>query len=357
MKVDEMLKSTRSWIAPRRGGGIVVSSRIRLARNISGLPFPSWGGSDASKKLYKKLAHLFVGLDSLQDAVVLPLEDISQVDREVLCERRLISGELVEKGAGSGIVVDEKQRVAVMINEEDHLRLQVLRPGLDLLNAWKLLNQIDSELEHHIRYAFSPTLGYLTSCPSNVGTGMRVSVMLHLPGLKLMNEIDRVVTGMNRMGFAVRGTFGEGSDEFGNMYQISNQATLGISEFETVRRVQDIAETLVEIEMNTRKLLLQKRELSVRDFVSRAVGVYKYAVMLSTGETLDLLSALRLGLDFDMLSGVSLSRINEMMLMVQPGHIQKKVGRELSVKERDMMRSKLMRHGLKGLRITKWNSD
>jgi protein arginine kinase len=258
---------------------------------------------------------------------------------------------MINKGVGSGVVVADKQRVAVMINEEDHLRMQVIRSGLNLRTAWKMLDSIDSELEHYVSYAFSPELGYLTACPSNVGIGMRVSVMVHLPGLKLLGEIDQVITGLNRMGMAVRGTFGEGSDDFGNMYQVSNQPTLGVSEDDVVKRVNDVAKILVELETNARARLMKNREIYVRDYVNRAYGISKYAEVISSGEALDLLSALRFGIEFDMLSGVSLSRITELMLLIQPGHLQKNAKNELSVFDRDILRSQLIRKKIKGIEL------
>jgi protein arginine kinase len=214
-----------------------------------------------------------------------------------------------------------------------------------------MLDSSDSELERYVSYAFSSELGYLTACPSNVGIGMRVSVMLHLPGLKLLGEIDQVITGLNRMGMAVRGTFGEGSEDFGNMYQISNQPTLGVSESDVVKRIDDIAKTLVELENNARTRLMQKREIYVRDYVNRAYGISKYAEVMSSGEALDLLSALRFGVEFGMLGGVSLSRITELMLLIQPGHLQKNAKNELSAADRDILRSRLVRKKLKGIEI------
>lgn len=353
MIVDDLMKRSSAWLSTRRSSGVVISSRIRLARNVHGVAFPRWAGDDECKRLFDRLSSALTSLSALDDAVVLPVSGLSPVDRDVLRERRLMSPEMTETSSGSGLVVAHKQRVAVMINEEDHLRLQVMRPGLDLASAWKLLDRIDSELEKRVVYAFSPKLGHLTACPSNVGTGMRVSVMLHLPGLKLLDEIERVIKGLNRMGLAVRGTFGEGSDAFGNMYQVSNQTTLGISERETVSRVQDVAETLVQLERNARARLMEQRELHVQDYIRRAVGVLEHAQIISSGEALDLLSGLRLGLEFGIVSGVGMNRFNELMLVTQPGHLQKAATHLLSVDERDAMRARLIRRKLRGLELTR----
>ena len=352
MVVDELMKRPTAWLSPRCSSGVVISSRIRLARNVHGVAFPGWAGGDESQRLFDRLCDVLTSLDSLDDTIVVGVADLSPVEREVLRERRLISPELAEKSAGSGLVVAKKQRVAVMINEEDHLRIQVIRPGLDLVSAWRLLDRVDSELEQRIPYAFSPDLGYLTACPSNVGTGMRASVMLHLPGLKLLDEMERVIKGLNRMGLAVRGAFGEGSDAFGNMYQISNQTTLGVREHETVVRIQTIAETLVALETDARARLIQQREVHVLDYVNRALGIVQYAQIMSSGEALDLLSGLRLGLEFGMLTGVGAKRLNELMLVTQPGHLQKAAKHELSVDERDASRARLLRRKLKGIKLT-----
>jgi len=353
MIVDDLIKQSNSWISTRESSGVVISSRIRLARNVSGVAFPGWAGSEDRRKLFDDLSMALASLDLMEDAVVLPVDEFNEVDRVVLCERRLISRDMIEKGAGSGLVVSAKQRVAVMINEEDHLRMQLIRPGLNLRSAWKLLDRIDTELEKHVSYAFSPDFGYLTACPSNVGIGMRVSIMVHLPGLKLMDEIDSVVTGLNRMGMAVRGTFGEGSDTFGNMYQVSNETTLGVTEVDTVNLIHDIAGTLVELEKSARARLMQKREIYLRDYIQRAFGISMYAQVTSSGEALDLLSALRLGLEFGMLTGVTLSRINKLMLLVQPGHLQKNAKDRLSVDERDELRADVMRKKLKGIELVR----
>ena len=354
MVVDDLIKRSSAWISARRSSGVVISSRIRLARNVHGVAFPGWAGGDECKRLFARLRDALTSLDELGDAVVLCVDELAPVEREVLRERRLISPELVErgnKGAGSGLVVAKQQRIAVMINEEDHLRLQVMRPGLDLTAAWRLLNRIDSELEQRIPYAFSSELGYLTACPSNVGTGMRVSVMLHLPGLKLLDEMEPVAKGLNRMGMAVRGTFGEGSDAFGNLYQVSNQTTLGISESDTVACIQDMAETLVELEENARARLMEQRKIQVLDYVNRAFGILQYAQIMSSGEALDLLSGLRLGLESDILTGVAANRLNELMLATQPGHLQKMAKHELSIEERAVQRARLIRRKLKGLSL------
>jgi protein arginine kinase len=239
-----------------------------------------------------------------------------------------------------------------MINEEDHLRLQVLQPGLELRRAWAALDRLDTGLERHLTYAFSPTLGYLTACPSNVGTGMRASVMMHLSGLRLTGEAEQVVQGLSRTGFAVRGAFGEGSDAFGGLYQVSNQTTLGVSEADTLARLEDMVRTLVQLERHARQRLLELPEPRLADHVGRVFGVFSYARLLSAGEAMDIIAGLRLGLEFDMVSGTDESRLEDAMLRIQPGHLQREAKRVLTAAERDVFRAGYIRRVLTGVEKT-----
>jgi len=233
-----------------------------------------------------------------------------------------------------------------MINEEDHLRLQVLHAGLDLKEAWQVIDQLDDRIGHSVTYAFSPSLGFLTACPSNVGTGMRASVMMHLPGLKLLGEADQVVQGLTRTGFAVRGAFGEGSDAFGALYQISNQTTLGRSEQQTIERLEDMVRALIDIERNARLRLHALPVPRLADHVGRVFGILQYACMLSAGEAMDIISGLRLGLDFGMVEGTDAECLMAVMQNVQPGHLQQEARRSLLAAERDVFRAGYLRGAL-----------
>jgi protein arginine kinase len=245
------------------------------------------------------------------------------------------------------VVLRRDEAVSVMINEEDHLRMQALAPGEDLMGVWKTVNQLDSELEELLRYAFSRRLGYLTACPSNVGTGLRASVMLHLPALSLLNEVEPMIRGLTKIGLAVRGLLGEGTEASGNMFQISNQTTLGESEPEIMARLAQIVEEVAGHEKNGRIRLMERRASYVQDYVSRAVGVLLNARLLSSHELLDLLSAVRLGMDLDMVEGVTLNAIHGLILLTQPGHMQRMMGCEIGPEERDEARAGIVRDKLR----------
>jgi protein arginine kinase len=240
-------------------------------------------------------------------------------------------------------VVDEATGSVAMINEEDHLRLQVLRSGFDLDGAWQTLRAVEADVERKVAFAFSPSLGYLTACPSNVGTGMRASVMVHLPGLKLMEEVDQVVRGLIRMGFAVRGAFGEGSEAAGGLYQVSNQETLGISEDETLQRIAGAIKNLVVIERRARQRLRELPMPRLLDHVGRVFGVFTNAAMLTAGEAMDILSGLMLGIESTMIAGVDMGCLEALMRTVQPAHLQREADRLLSATERDVFRAGYLR--------------
>jgi protein arginine kinase len=325
-----------------------VSSRIRLARNVKDAAFPGWAGAEECERLWSRIEPAVRSVPSLNPAVSLAMGALDELERQILFERHLISREQAEKTKGSGLILRADESLSVMVNEEDHLRLQGMRPGLSLRAIWTEVDRLDSEIEQRIEYAFSPKLGYLTACPTNVGTGMRASVMLHLPGLVLMNEINPVIKGMGKIGLAVRGLWGEGTEAAGNMFQISNQMTLGDTEEQIVSVIEQIVQEIVEHERNARERLLERRETVVRDHVGRAYGILSHAHILTSKEALDLLSGLRLGIDMGILTCVSRSVVDELMLLTQPGHLQKMESKSLKPKERDRYRARLVRERLSG---------
>ncbi len=336
----------------REAGKVVVSSRIRLARNLHGKAFPGWAGARERQRVFAALSQLLMDEGQMENPVLFQIDAVDPIERDILRERHLISAELAAGGAGTGCVHDEATGLVAMINEEDHLRLQALRPGFDLEGAWQALKRLETGLERHVAYAFSPSLGYLTACPSNVGTGMRASVMLHLPGLKLMDEVEQVVRGLNRMGFAVRGAFGEGSDAAGSLFQISNQATLGISEDGTLQRIAGIVQTLVALEGQARQRLRELPMPRLLDHVGRVFGVFSHAAMLSAGEAMDILSGLMLGIESGMITGADRGSLENMMWTVQPGHLQREARRSLSALERDVFRAGYLRGVLSNIKRT-----
>ena len=343
MIVDDLFESTGAWLSTEKGPAMVVSSRIRLARNLRGAAYPGWAGDEECQRIFGELKEIVEGLDQMNPVCSAEMNGLSDLERQILFERHLISREMAEKGEGSGLVVRKDEHVAIMINEEDHLRLQAIRPGLVLKDIWKEIDEIDSRIEEHVRFAFSARLGYLTACPSNVGTGLRASVMLHLPGLVLMNEINPIVKGMGKIGLAVRGLWGEGTEATGNMFQISNQVTLGETEGDIIANLEQIVTEVVEHEKNARIRLRQERELLIRDHVGRAYGILSNAHILTSKEALDQLSGLRLGIDLNILEPLDGRIVDELLLYTQPGHLQKIEGKKLKPRERDRARAHLVR--------------
>ncbi|MBU0677459.1 MAG: protein arginine kinase [Verrucomicrobia bacterium] len=346
MRIEDLFERTGEWLRDAEDTGIVISSRVRLARNLRDVAFPGWAGEEECERVFIHLRDILKGLKELNDPLSVHMADITMLDKEVLFERHLISREHADRGRGSGLIVREDEVVAVMVNEEDHLRLQALYPGLALDQAWQVANAVDSALEKEVSYAFSTRWGYLTACPSNVGSGMRASVMLHLPGLVLMDEMGPIVKGMGKIGLAVRGLWGEGTEAVGNMFQVSNQITLGDREEDIIATLNRIVAEVVDHERNARLRLMEKKESIVRDHVGRAYGILSNAHVLTSKESLDLLSSLRLGIDLGILDDVDRSTVAKLLTQVQPGHLQKLVGKELKPAQRDDARADLVRSSL-----------
>jgi len=344
--VDNLLKQPSAWLSVGANTGSIISSRVRLARNIDGRIFPGRAGEEESVRLWHDLQPVFEGLSALCPAVSLEMNDLTRVDKDVLFERHLMSSELAEKGPGSALVFKRDESVSIMVNEEDHLRMQAMSTGLNLFGLWKIINTVDSEIESHVNYAVSPQLGYLSACPTNVGTGMRASVMLHLPGLSLMNEIKPIIKGVSKIGLAVRGLWGEGTEASGDMFQISNQTTLGEKEEAIIKRLEQIVLEVDEHEKKARIRLMQKKENLLRDQIGRAYGVLSQAYLLNSRETLSMLSHLRLGIDLGLVVKWKQAMIDELFLLIQPGHLQKLEGKRIGAEKRDMVRARLMRKRL-----------
>ena len=347
MQIDTLVKSPGCWLSMQEDTGIVISSRVRLARNIREAAFPGWAGESERVRLCNELRSLFERTETMAGSLFLDMAKLTALDKEILKERHLISNEMAEKGAGSGLIVSENENIAVMINEEDHLRLQAITPGLQLEQIWRTLNNLDSQIEQQLSFAFSHRLGYLTACPSNVGTGLRASVMVHLSGLKLMGELQAVINGLEKIGLAVRGLLGEGTEASGNMFQISNQSTLGQPEETIVKQLIRVVKDVVNHENNARARLFQQKRTFLVDQIGRAIGIAMHARILSSREAIDLLSALRLGVASGFVTHLKMRQINEIMLLTQPGHLQKMCNRILGPEERDQMRAGLLRDRLK----------
>ncbi|MCW5553306.1 MAG: protein arginine kinase [Verrucomicrobiae bacterium] len=348
MELNDFLISPAE-VARRKGphDRIVMSSRVRLARNIREGVFPGWAKKPERVRVLDLVRPALESLPELKGAFSESMEHLSTLDKNLLVERHLISREHAAKREGSGLVLNREESFCVMINEEDHLRIQALRPGLQLRQAWVAVDHLDSVLEKKLNYAFSPELGYLTACPTNLGTGIRVSAMLHLPGLVLAEQINPIIQSVNKLGLAVRGLYGEGTEALGNVFQVSNQMTLGESESTIVERLEKVLAQIIEHEENARATLLEKKPKMVHNHIGRAYGILANAHSISSKETMNLLSLLRLGVDLGSFPSVERSLVDELILMTQPAHLQTVHSGKLSAEERDLLRADMLRGRLK----------
>jgi len=345
--IETLMQTGCEWL---RGTGpdaeIVVSSRIRLARNLAQFPFISRADestrSDLEKLLYEKLQNLSAG----PRLSYFDVRNLSNLDRQFLMERQLISKELADGEGARGVAVDQGQSVSVMINEEDHLRMQVVRSGFSLDECWKDIDQLDDAIEEDVTYAFSEELGYLTACPTNVGTGIRVSVMLHLPALHMTKEIQKVLGALQKISLAVRGLYGEGSSASGQFFQISNQITLGQSEQQIIEKLHEVVPNIISYERRVREALLKDNRAKLHDQISRATGILQKAQTISSEETMDLLSSVRLGVSLGMLDDLDMHSVNELFIHTQPAHLQKIRGETLDSGERNAARAAYLRSRL-----------
>ncbi len=326
---------------------IVMSSRVRLARNIKDSAFPGWAKKPERVKVLDLIRPAVQSLPEMKDAFAESMDSLSTLDKQILVERHLISREHAAKSAGSGLVVNRDETLCFMINEEDHLRMQALRPGLQLRQAWSAIDQADTALEKKLDYAFSPELGYLTACPTNIGTGIRVSAMLHLPGLVLAEQINPIIQSVNKLGLAVRGLYGEGTEALGNVFQVSNQMTLGESETAIVERLEKVLAQIIEHEENARATLLEKKPKMVFNHIGRAYGILANAHSISSKETMNLLSLMRLGVDVGLFPGVDRALVDELFILTQPAHLQKQHSEKLTAEERDLLRADMVRERLR----------
>ncbi|QDU93183.1 protein arginine kinase [Lignipirellula cremea] len=352
MKLDELANQCGEWL---RGAGpesdIVVSSRIRLARNLADYPFIRKCTEQDRRAIVRSLRERITSVKELSKATYIDVEELSAIDRQFLVERQLISRELSESEGARGVAIDNNEQFSLMMNEEDHLRIQVMHSGLDLHAAWQRMNRIDDLIEEQVSYAFHDQKGYLTACPTNVGTGARISVMLHLPALVITRHIDKVFRSLQKISLAVRGLYGEGSQAMGDFYQISNQITLGKSEEELVKQVSDVAPMLINYERRAREVLIRDSEQELHDRVSRAYGILCTAKTISSEETMHLLSSLRMGVNLGLISDLEIPTINKLFIHTQPAHLQKLRGEELDTSERNIERANyLQRHLRKNTR-------
>ena len=349
MKLDHLLRQTCEWL---RGTGpnsdIVMSSRVRLARNLDGIPFSHWAGKKQEKESMECLERAVMGSEMMKGALFVRIAEIDDVDKQFLLERHLVSREHIVRPEFKAVVIGDKEIINVMVNEEDHLRIQVMQSGFNLQECWRIASRLDDVLHKKVKFAFNQELGYLTACPTNTGTGLRASVMLHLPSLVMTKQISRVLQAITKLGMTARGLYGEGTEAEGNFFQISNQVTLGSAEEDIIDNMERIIRQVIGHEENSRKTLMKQNREMLQDKICRANGTLRSAHIINTKEMMGLLSMVRLGVDMGIITDIDRRAVNELFILTQPAHLQKIEGRVLSSAQRDVKRANLIRRRLEG---------
>lgn len=327
---------------------IVFSSRVRIARNIQHIPFPMLATNQQLEQVLAQIQHVVEEESSplLEHVHSLLLDELDELDKRVLVEKHLISPNLAGDSRSGAVFISEDESLSIMINEEDHLRIQCLYPGFQIQEAWEKATAVDDVFEAHLDYSFDDRRGFLTSCPTNVGTGLRASVMMHLPALVLTQQINRILSAVSQVGLTVRGIYGEGSEAMGNLFQISNQITLGQSEEEIIENLRSVVLQIIGHEKSAREKLLTESRLRMTDRVMRSYGILSYASIIDSKESAQRLSDVRLGVDLGLINNLSEGLLNELTIMTQPGFLQKVYGDKIGPGERDVYRANLIREQL-----------
>lgn len=350
MTLTDLATSLGAWLDGKGpSADTVLSTRVRLARNLAEVPFTHRAREEQLGMVLSSVVSASRSVPVLKGVESFPMRDLLPLDRQFLVERHLISNDLAENGRVRGLLVLPDESISLMVNEEDHVRLQSLASGFQLRSAWEMVNAVDDELARSLDYAFNEDLGYLTSCPTNAGTGMRASVLIHLPSLVLTKQIGRVLQGIAQVGLAVRGFYGEGSQIMGNFFQISNQTTLGQSEKETVESLERVTRQIIDYEQRARDELLKEARVQIEDKIWRAYGALRHSRVISSQEVVNLSSAVRFGIALKIDGLTSVRTLNELLVRTQPAHVQKMAGREMEQRERNIVRAeyvrKLLEHG------------
>ena len=345
--IDHLLASPSPWLL---GEGphadLVLSTRIRLARNLQSVPFTHRAREEQLQGVLVSVSKAAKQSASFEGGAFLRMNEISAVERQILVERRLVSHELGDGSKPRGIVIADQERLSLMINEEDHLRLQAMTPGFQLAEAWARADAADDELDPALDFAFSDEIGYLTSCPTNAGTGLRASVLIHLPALVLLDEIQKVLKSIMSVGLNVRGLYGEHSEVMGNLFQISNQTTLGRSEHDSIESLERVTRQIIETEERARERMMRDARVQIEDKVWRAYGTLRFCRSIHAREVINLCSAVRLGAALGLTGLCPLNILNELLVITQPAHLQRRFGTELTPAERNVYRAQLVRERL-----------
>ena len=319
---------------------IAMGCRVRLARNLSDHVFPDRATARQRTQVLKKIMQVVQKEDDAYTRFM--LDDYPEEGRLLVYEARLISKELAERTSGAGLITSKDSTVSAMVNEEDHLRIQGFAPRMDIEAAWRMADALDTKFDAKLQYAWTPRWGYLTACPSNLGTGMRVSVMLHLIGLRMTGDLEAAIRGLERMRLLVRGIYGEGSESSGQIFQVSNMDTLGMDEAAILTRIRRICEALIRQERNARARILSESPMAVEDILTRALCLLKSVLLMPSGEAMELLSALRFGVSVGLVTKLTVEQVDQLMLIVQPAHLQRELKKTLSPEQRDEFRAILL---------------
>ena len=322
---------------------VVVSTRIRIARNLKDYKFPQMMSLEESERLTQKVLGAMKGISKDGNYRFVRISNLEPLERRIFIEEHLVSPGLIQRVDKGSFLLREDENITIMINEEDHLRIQVLLPGLDFEKGWELCNDVDDFLESTLKFAFDEDFGYLTSCPTNVGTGLRVSAMVHIPSLVMTKYVQGLIQGLNKIGLVARGIHGEGTKVIGNLYQISNQTTLGESEEETIDKLRNIIYQIAKRERDARDSLLKNKKLEIEDKIFRSLGILKHSRLISSNEAISHLSNVRLGMEMGIINDIDYNKITKLMIEIQPASIQKTTRGELNKEERDSKRASLIR--------------
>lgn len=348
MKIDDLLNRTSEWLkATGPNSNVVISTRVRLARNIEKLPFTHWANKKQKEQILLLAKEAVDKSNLLKESTYLRMADLSELDRQFLIERHLMSPEHAYEPEYKALTIEPGEIISIMVNEEDHIRMQIIQSGFNLRDGWSLINKLDTELNQRLNYTYSIKWGYLTSCPTNVGTGMRASLMLHLPALVITKQINKVLQALTKLGIAVRGLYGEGTEALGDFFQISNQVTLGRPEEDIIGNFERVMNQVITREAQARRFLLMKEKEELKDKVSRAYGTLKSARIITSNETINLMSSIRFGVHMDLLPAIDIKTVNEIFIMAQPAHLQKLENKVLTSDQRDIKRADFIREKLK----------
>jgi protein arginine kinase len=337
-----------SWVKSEgEASDVAISSRIRLARNLKGVPFPSYANETQFNAINGEISRAIKEKPPIEPLALIKVDDLSPNDRLILVEKHLCSPQFIERPQRRMMLINQEQSISIMVNEEDHLRIQAITPGFSLEGALGLANQVDDYLEENLDLCFDESYGYLTACPTNAGTGLRASVMLHLPGLAMVDQVKKVLTALTHIGISIRGLYGEGTESIGDLYQVSNSVTLGRSEADLSSNLKSVCRQVIERERTVRESLLKDSKVQLEDRVCRSYGILTQARMLSSQEALKLLSDVKLGIEMGIIPGINKMMLKELMFMIRASILQKIIGKDLSPAERDYYRALIMRDKLR----------